>query len=58
LCLRARAYCCKRNFELAIKDYKTVLQIDPNDYTAAMGYAEITQIYEELPMLDTSIIDS
>lgn len=58
LCLRARAQSCKRNWEAAIKDYKTALKYDPGCAQASVGLSELTQPYEDLPMLDTSIIDS
>jgi cytochrome c-type biogenesis protein CcmH/NrfG len=58
LCLRARAHCCKRNWDLAMYDYKLALKINPGHPVALAGIAEINQPYEDLPMLDSSIIDS
>jgi hypothetical protein len=41
-----------------MKDYKYALRVDPECAQALAGVAELTQPYEDLPMLDTSIIDS
>ena len=57
LCLRARAYACTRKWEEAKADYELVLSWYPEDETAWYGLQDISQPYEDLPMIDQSLVD-
>ncbi len=56
ICLRARAYSCIREWALAKTDYELVLSWYPQDETAWYGLQDVTQPYEELPMIDHNIV--
>jgi tetratricopeptide (TPR) repeat protein len=55
-CLRARAYACVRKWEQAIEDYNLVLSWYPSDETAWYGLQDVTDKYEELPMIDHNLV--
>lgn len=57
LCLRARAYACTRQWNLAKADYELVLSWYPEDETAWYGLQDITQPYENLPMVDDRMVN-
>jgi Tfp pilus assembly protein PilF len=50
--LRARAYCCRRNWENAKEDYKTVLKAAPDDSDALAGLALVITPPEDLPFMN------
>ena len=55
-CLRARAYCCMRQWNKAMIDYNKVLSIDSNYETAIHAMYDIEQKYEDLPMVDETLV--
>lgn len=57
LCLRARAYCCTRQWDLARADYNQVQEWYPDDETSWYGLGEVDQPYEELPMIDDNLVN-
>ena len=50
ICMRARAYTCKRQWDKAKQDYAFVLRYFPGDAEATQGLAEMSQIVEPYPM--------
>lgn len=56
--LRARAYCCKRLWKLAVEDFETVLTRLPDDPGTLQGLEEICTPILELPMLDESSLEA
>jgi tetratricopeptide (TPR) repeat protein len=57
LCLRARAYTCTRKWDLAKEDYELVLSWYPEDETAWYGLQDMSQPYDELPMIDHNLVN-
>jgi tetratricopeptide (TPR) repeat protein len=55
--LRARAYSCARVWDEAREDYEYILTYDPENWWAQNGLWEIDQPYDELPMVDQTVID-
>jgi hypothetical protein len=58
LALRARAYCCRREWDKAQHDYETILSKNPDSVMAITGLSEMNPPYEDLPMLDKSVVDT
>ena len=55
--LRARAYACAREWDDAKDDYEEILKYEPENWWALEGMGEVDQPYDELPMIDQSVID-
>ena len=55
--IRARAYACARKWKEAEDDYKYILKHDPENWWAQSGMADIIQDYNELPMVDYSVVN-
>lgn len=55
--MRARIYTARREWELAIEDYKEVQKTYPDDYTAWYGLQDINQPHEDLPMVDEGLVN-
>ena len=58
LAMRARAHSCRREWKEAIADYQNILSRHPEDPVALNGLEEVDPPYEDLPMLDKSVVDS
>ena len=56
-CLRARAYCASRQWDLAKEDYKEVLMLFPHDETAWYGSQDADQPYDPQPMVDHDLVN-
>ena len=52
ICLRGRVRCCCREWNKAHDDYQQVLDWDPSNEMAWYGMEDITQVYDELPMIE------
>ncbi len=58
IALRARAHCCRREWSKAIADYNDILSRNPDSSSGLLGLSEVCPPYEDLPMLDKSVVDS
>ena len=56
-CLRARAYCCAREWDKGVADYDQVLEWYPDDEMAWYGREDCTQPYDDLPMIDHNLVN-
>jgi len=59
LAIRARVYCCIRDWKKAREDYKSILDRNPSDAVAQRGLAECSEPSpeDEFPMLDSSLVE-
>lgn len=56
--MRARAYSCRREWGKAKADYENILNRHPDDPIALAGIEAVDPPYEDLPMLDKSVVDT